>query len=92
MKGHLLALNPFIDKDGILRVSGRLLNASDISYQQKLQIILPHIEPFSSLFFRHKHERLMHASARMMLGTIQLQYWPIKGRAKAKKVINNCIK
>jgi hypothetical protein len=61
IKGNLLALNPFIDNDGLLRVGGRLLNASDISYEQKHHIILPHIEPFSSLFFRHEHERLIHA-------------------------------
>jgi len=49
MKGHLLALNPFIDKDGVLRVGGRLLNASDISYEQK-QIILNYITAHRTFF------------------------------------------
>jgi len=78
IKGHLRTLNPFIDKHGLLRVGGRLLNASNITYEQRHQIILPHSEPFSSLFFRHEHERLMHAGPQAMLATMQLQYWPVE--------------
>lgn len=92
IRGHLRTLNPFVDNHGVLRVGGRLLNASNITYEQKHQIILPYIEPFSSLFFRHEHERLLHAGPQAMLATIQLQYWPIKGRNTAKKVVHNCIK
>lgn len=91
IKVHLRTLHPFVDKDGVLRVGGRLLNASNITYEQQHQIILPYCEPFSSLFFRHEHEKLMHAGPQAMLATIQLQYWPIKGRNIARKVVHNCI-
>jgi hypothetical protein len=48
--GKLQSLNPFIDKEGILRVGGRLSN-SPIPFQQKYPIILPKV-PITELIIR----------------------------------------
>lgn len=39
-KSNAIALNPFLDKDGVLRVGGRL-DLSKISYDRKHPILLP---------------------------------------------------
>lgn len=38
----LQSLNPFFDKENILRVGGRLGNATDISYDRQYPILIPH--------------------------------------------------
>ncbi|XP_036346166.1 uncharacterized protein LOC118755440 [Rhagoletis pomonella] len=41
-KSEILPLNPFIDKDEILRAGGRLSASSDLSYNERHPIILPY--------------------------------------------------
>lgn len=66
----IIKLNPFIDKDGILRVGGRL-KASSLSYSAKYQILLPGRHPFSLLIIRHEHERHLHAGPQATLAAIR---------------------
>ncbi|XP_073831801.1 uncharacterized protein [Musca autumnalis] len=47
-KSHLLCLNPFVDEKGLMRVGGRLGNATSLSRSEKHPIILPY-EDISSL-------------------------------------------
>lgn len=50
----LLSLNPFLDKDHILRVGGGLSN-SDIEFKQKHPIILPEKHKLTYLIVRQEH-------------------------------------
>ena len=45
-KSKLLALNPFIDKDGLMRVGGRI-DKANLSYAAKHPIILPNNSPLT---------------------------------------------
>lgn len=83
-KCNLSALNPFLDIHGIFRVGGRLLNVSDIPYENS--IILSCIEPFSLLYFRYEYKKLLHIGLQSMLETIRLQYWPVNGRKTVVKL------
>ena len=55
----LLALCPFLDQDGLVRVDGRL-QAAVLDYDQKHQVILPPKGHLSELIVQHKHIRLLH--------------------------------
>lgn len=83
-------MNPFIDDNGILRVGGRLNNAS-INYDQKFPILLPAKIHFTQLLIRSEHEKLFHAGPQAVLSNIRLRFWPINGLRETKKVIKNCV-
>jgi hypothetical protein len=51
----LLALHPFLDKDGIIRVGGRLQTAI-LDYDQKHQVILPPKGHLCELIVQHEHK------------------------------------
>jgi hypothetical protein len=64
-KDHLLALNPFIDSHGILRVGGRGSH-SEMSYNSRHPVILPGKHPITKLIVRTKHLRLLHAGTTLI--------------------------
>lgn len=90
-KSKLLSLNPFIDKDGLLRVGGRIRNAN-ISFNQKHPIILPKGHPLTNLIINHEHLLHLHGGAQSVLAAIRLKYWPIDGKNTVKKILRNCIR
>ena len=57
----LCRLNPFVDKNGLLRVGGRIIN-SDVSYDTKHPIVLPSSKKchLVLLLVRHYHEKTLH--------------------------------
>jgi len=55
----LLPLHPFVDKDGLIRVGGRL-QAEVLDYDQKHQVIITSKCHLSKLFAQHEHTRLLH--------------------------------
>ncbi|KAJ8957147.1 hypothetical protein NQ314_006596 [Rhamnusium bicolor] len=61
-KGRLSSLNPFLDKDEIIRVGGRL-QLSEFPYEKMHPIVISAKHPFSKLLFRYEHENLCHAAA-----------------------------
>lgn len=50
----LLGHTPFLDEDGILRAGGRL-NASNLSYDAKHQILLPYSHHLTKLLMKDLH-------------------------------------
>ncbi|KAF8784540.1 hypothetical protein HNY73_010203 [Argiope bruennichi] len=66
-KSPLSALCPFIDKDGLLRVGGRLQNAS-LQYNAKHPIILPNQHKLSILIVQYFHILNLHACGNLLMG------------------------
>jgi len=48
-------LRPFIDEDGIMRVSGRLVNATHIPYYARHPVILDSKHPLTVLIINYYH-------------------------------------
>nr|CAI5866960.1 unnamed protein product [Callosobruchus analis] len=88
-KSKLISLNPFIDSWGILRVGGRLCNAT---YEKKHPLILSKEHPLSVLIAKDYHMKLLHAGPRHMLSAMREKYWIISALSLVKKVVRNCIK
>lgn len=86
----LSSLNPFLDKDSIIRVGGRLKN-SDLSFNQKHPILLPNKHSFTRLIIRDYHIRNLHAGVQMTLSCVRQNYWPLNGKSEVKSVIRKCI-
>lgn len=89
-KSTLLSLNPFLDKDGLLRVGGRLTN-SQIEYSAKHPIILPAKHHFTYLLIRHEHLKNLHAGPQLILSNLRQRFWPLRGRQTVRDVLRKCI-
>ncbi|XP_055634052.1 uncharacterized protein LOC129774355 [Toxorhynchites rutilus septentrionalis] len=82
-------LNPFIDRDNILRVGGRLSNAP-LTTETKHPLVLSAKHPLSALLASHYHLKLLHAGPQLMLATLRQKYWILGGRNLVKSVFHHC--
>lgn len=78
----LTAFNPFLDKDGILLVGGRLKDAN-IPFSQKHPILLPSRHYITDLLIREIHEFNRHAGHQTALFTLRQRFWLFDGRNQA---------
>lgn len=89
-RNKLLSLNPFIDTDGLLRVGGRL-NQTNLSYNEKHQLILPQSHHVTKLILRQRHVDLFHSGTQTTLASIRNKYWPINARNSLRHIIRKCV-
>jgi len=87
----LLRLTPFLDKDGLVRVGGRLNNA-DVEYDFMHPYILPTNSPLSSLLINDTHQRTLHGGVQLTLSTLRQKFWIIGGRAPVRSFILRCVR
>ncbi|XP_025835686.1 uncharacterized protein LOC112906159 [Agrilus planipennis] len=88
---RLLALNPFVDHEGIMRVGGRLKNAN-ISYAQQHPILLPRSHHVTDLIIRDYHTYNFHAGIQTTLYMMRQKYWVLDGRNQVRKIIRSCVR
>lgn len=69
-KSKILALNPFLDRHGLIRVGGRIRN-SRFPFDKKHPIVIPHRHHITNLIFRSEHIRLLHAGPQHLLAVIR---------------------
>lgn len=87
----LKALNPFLDKNGLLRVGGRLIN-SNLLFDAKHQLILPSDDKLTKLIFEYFYKKkYLHIYAQGLVHQIRRQCWPIKVEGIARKIVHSCI-
>lgn len=89
-KSSIRALNPFLDKDDILRVGGRLKH-SELQTDIKHPILLPHHSRLIELIIQHEHKNNLHSGIEATLASVRLIYWPIKARGTIKRLLRQCI-
>ncbi|XP_036144286.1 uncharacterized protein LOC118646100 [Monomorium pharaonis] len=87
----LIALHPFLDDKGVLRVEGRLKHSA-CPEETKHPILLPSSHHVTMLVIRHHHEKVFHAGAQTTLNFIREEFWPIFARSRVKKMLRNCVK
>ncbi|GFQ92997.1 integrase catalytic domain-containing protein, partial [Trichonephila clavata] len=68
-------LNPFLDRDGILRVGGRLGN-SDLPYVAKYPAILPSNHILKNIIIMYFHKKNLHLGTSSLLHCVRQKYWP----------------
>ncbi|XP_065368746.1 uncharacterized protein LOC135961178 [Calliphora vicina] len=88
-KSPLKSLNPFMDKDSILRVNGRL-SQSSLPYGERYPIILPGNSRFCQLYLHHLHEFLSHADCGQMYRIIQTEFLIFRLKPRIKGIIRKC--
>ena len=82
VKGKLQRLNPFLDKDEMLRVGNRISH-SPMPFTQKHPIILPK-SSVTALIIEHEHLLNLHSGTQATLYASRRSYWPIEGHSQAR--------
>ncbi|XP_055632364.1 uncharacterized protein LOC129772870 [Toxorhynchites rutilus septentrionalis] len=82
-------LKPKVDKEGVIRVGGRLGNAA-VSEDVKFPIVLSSKHLLSTLIVKYYHHMLLHAGPQLMLATIRQKFWIIGGRNLVRRTYHQC--
>lgn len=91
-RSPLSKLNPFIGKDGILRVGGRVQVSDVLGYGERHPILLPKNEHVSSLVVRHHHNKIHHQGRSFTLAALRSAgFWVIGATGLVKSMLRNCI-
>lgn len=92
IKSGIANLHPFLDEQNILRVGGRLQNASNMSYEKKHPAIIPKSSYLASLLVEREHRRLLHAGPKLVLSSLSQKLYLVSGIREVKKVVHRCIR
>ena len=80
-QSKLLALNPFLSSDGIIRSNSRLKHGEYLSFEACNPIILPRGDWVAKLIVRFYHEKDGHTSGtNHTLASISKHYWVTQAR------------
>ena len=84
----LIGLDPQVNKDGLLRVGGRLANTTaDVDIHP---IVLPK-HPVTELMIREIHEQNAHAGANHTLSLVKRRFFPLNGYGLVRQVLGRCV-
>ena len=86
-KGSLLPLSPFLDKDGLMRVGGRLQH-SNMTKNYKYPLLLPRFHHVTKLLIRQAHLSNLHSGVQATLYFLRQKYWLINNQLRY--VIHKC--
>ena len=88
----LFRLNPLLDKEGILRVGGRLTRAS-VPFHVKHPVILPRKGHVTALVIKHYHQRICHQGRGMTLNELRANgFWITDGSSAVARHIYDCLR
>ncbi|XP_037930880.1 uncharacterized protein LOC119665718 [Teleopsis dalmanni] len=89
-RNKMVNLNPFLDKNQVLRVGGRLINAK-IGFDKKHPIIIAkgHL---ANLIINEAHRETLHGGHRLMENVIKRRYWIFGLKNLIKKCIRECVR
>ncbi|XP_058799844.1 uncharacterized protein LOC131669162 [Phymastichus coffea] len=87
---RIAAFDPFLDEHGLLRVGGRLKNAT-IAFDQKHPLSLPSRHHVTDLIIRETHLRNFHAGCLSTLSAIRQRFWIFDARNQVRKIVRDCV-
>ena len=89
----IVSLSPYLDKDKILRVGGRISRAAgQIPSHEINPIILPKRNHVSTLLIRHFHEKVSHQGRLFTEGALRSGgYWLLGARRLITSFIHKCV-
>ena len=88
-RSKLRKLHPFIDKDGVIRVGGRLKN-SPCAFSVRFPICLPSCF-VSELIISNVHITVGHLGREAILSKLRNNYWIIGANNLARKIVKHCV-
>ena len=87
----MASLSPFVDKQNVLRVGGRLQH-SDLTYPAKHPVLLHKDHPFTVAVVWHYHRKCQHSGGRLTLATLRQEGFYIMGGGHfVQKLVKDCL-
>ncbi|XP_064475828.1 uncharacterized protein LOC135389726 [Ornithodoros turicata] len=86
---RIAELQPYLDGNGLLRLTGRLQCAEE-SEEIKHPILLPKEHELTRHIVEAAHRRTLHGGLQATLSEIREKWWIIRARQLVKTVINQC--
>lgn len=87
---ELSKLSPYLDETQLLRVGGRLGQASFLPYHTKHPLLLDKGSHLAKLICEHYHRIMLHSGPRATESMIRTRYWIISMHRLVKSVIHHC--
>ncbi|XP_062704418.1 uncharacterized protein LOC134286764 [Aedes albopictus] len=88
-KSPLKLLRPFLDKDGIIRVGGRLRHSLE-EYSTRHPAVLPQAHALTRMLVEHHHQQIHHGGHQATLAVLRQEFWPIHGKRTVTSVLRKC--
>ncbi|XP_029161629.1 uncharacterized protein LOC114933291 [Nylanderia fulva] len=88
-KSSLRTFAPFLGKDSVLRLGGRLRHSA-LSYDEQHPVIVPRGQ-LAYLLIAQAHKSTLHGGVQIVLRTLRQNYWLMGGRNSVKGYIRQCI-
>jgi len=85
----LLSLNPYLDTERLIRVRGRLRNATLLSDVRNPIVLKDH--PLVRLIIMDAHNRTLHAGSQLTLARLREKFWIIRARSLVRAVLYKCV-
>ncbi|KAL0892704.1 hypothetical protein ABMA27_014422 [Loxostege sticticalis] len=89
-KSVLHNLVPILDQNGLLRVGGRITQAS-VSFDKQHPIVIPEKSDLAKLLVADSHIKTLHGGPQVMLNFLRSKYWILRARSLAKKCFGSCV-
>lgn len=86
----IFKLTPFLDKEGLIRLSGRINNATCVVRCTKEPIILPKKHILTMLIVKQYHENFRHQNQESICAAVRVKYWIPCLRQLVRSVKRNC--
>ena len=86
----LLPYHPTLDKNGILRLGGRIDLAS-LPFSRRHPIILPGDHHLTRILVKAEHVRLLHAGPTLVSASLARKFCIIKGRRIIRSITKGCV-
>lgn len=86
----LSKLAPYIDKDNLLRLSTRIVEAPGVEEGIKSPVLLHGKHPAVRLLVKHFHQKSAHANTERVVNELRQRYWIVGLRNVIKTVIHSC--
>ncbi|XP_061180594.1 uncharacterized protein LOC133189205 [Saccostrea echinata] len=91
LKSNIIALHPFVDNKGILRVGGRL-NKAPFTIDERNPVILPGKSHIARLLITHLHEKVYHQGRLITEGTVRSNgFWIIGCKRLVNSILYKCV-
>ena len=89
-RSRILSFHPFVDKNNLLRVGGRLQRAK-ISFSECHPVLLPGNHRVMRLLITAEHIRLLHAGPTLVSASLSRRFHILGGRRAIRAITSSCV-
>lgn len=85
-----ISLGAFTDKDGVVKLKGRLEN-SVLDIYSKFPVLIPKESYIGELIILDAHQNVLHKGVKDTLNEVRGKFWLVRGRARVCKILGRCL-